>query len=252
MPNQKWDPEWEPSALAMLPSQFCSLHLFGSHWLEEAALLHSKILGRTNWDKICRWLKCLLQAVTAGPLLAAQSDFSVPEVLKMPSSIYRNKATTCQHKLSITEDWDSCSTSDKSITAGYCCRLNFRWFKVQLQSSGVMSPGQADVQTVIVWLYEPWMDMPPDASNSTASCPLLLSTWLLDAVGNLSGETLMLQPLGSVSLPGSTCSAQQCPCPAARLPSSQRCEGHRVPWLYWESRTKMQTAELAGTCFEWG
>lgn len=144
MPNHKWDPEWEPGPLAMLPLQFCSLPLFGSHWLEEAALLHSRSLGRTTWDKICRSLKCrrwLLQAVTAGPLLAAQSGFSVPEVLQMPSSIYRNKATTCQHKLSITEDWDSSSTSDKSITAGCCCRLNFSWFKAQLHSSGMMSPG---------------------------------------------------------------------------------------------------------------
>lgn len=170
----------------------------------------------------------------------------------MPFSIYRNKATTCQHKLSVTEEgWGSSSTSDKSVTTGCCCcRLNFSWFKVQLLSSGMVSPGQADAHRVILWLYEPWMDMPPDASNLTAPCPLLLSTWLLDAFGNLLGETMMLQPLGSVASPGSACSAQQCSCPVAWLPKSQRHKGHRVPWLYRNSMAKMQTAELAITCFE--
>lgn len=212
-------------------------------WLEEAALLHSRSLG-TTWEQNLQVTQVyeVLQAMTAGPLLAAQAGFSVPGVLQMPFSIYRNKARTCQYKLLITEDWGSCITSVKSVAAGCCFRLNFGWFKVQLHSSGMVSAGQADAQTVIVWLYEPWMDMPLNASNSTALCPLLLSMWLLDAVGNLSGETLLLLPLGSAASLGSTCSAQQCPCPVARLPRSQRHKGHTVLWLYREGTTKMQTA----------
>lgn len=73
------------------------------------------------------------------------------------------------------------------------------------------------------------MDLPPDASNSTAPCPLLLSTWLLDAAGNLLGETLMLQALGSVGSPGSSCSAQQCSCPVAGVPRVRGIKGTAQP-----------------------
>lgn len=130
MPNQKWDPEWEPRALPVLPlgTLLCAplwvLLAWGSSTAAQQELGKNPLRQNPQVTQVCE----VLQAVTAGPLLAAQSGFWVPEVLQMPFSIYRNKATTCQHKLSITEDWDSFSTSAKSITAGCCYRLNIRWF----------------------------------------------------------------------------------------------------------------------------
>lgn len=234
MPNQKWDPEWEPGTLAMLPLQFCSLLLFGSHWLEEAALLHSRSLGRTTWDKICRWLKCTrwwLQAVTAGPLLAAQSGFSVPEVLQMPSSIYRNKATTCQRKLSVTEDWDSSSTSDKSITAGCCCRLNFSWFKVQLHSSGMMCPGQADAQTVIVtvWAMDEYATLNIlQILLHLAHCYFPHDCWMLLGMFQVrpwcSSLWAQLPPQEAAAVPSSA-PVLQPDCPAVRGTKGTGCHG---------------------------
>jgi len=102
----------------------------------------------------------MLQAVTAGLLLSAQSDFSVPEVLQIPFSLYRNEATTWQHELSVPMgEWSFSSIYDKFVTAGCSCRLNFSWFKVQLHSSGMVFAGWADPCRATLWQWA--TDMPP-------------------------------------------------------------------------------------------
>lgn len=148
--------------------------------------------------------------MTAASLLPAESDFSVPEVLQIPFSIYRNKASTWQHKLSVpVEEWGFSSIFDKFVTAGCSCRLNFSWFKVQLHSSGMVFAGWADAHGATLWQNKPWI------------CHLILQIVLhlahsyfprlLDPSGILLGETLLLLPSDSVASAGSTCSPQQMP-----------------------------------------
>lgn len=246
MPNQKWDPEWEPSALAMLPLQLCSLHLAGGSSTAAQQELGNHLrqnLQVTQVDEV-------LQAMTAGPLLAAQAGFSVPGVLQMPFSIYRNKASTCQYKLLITEDWGSCIASVKSVRGRCCCRLHFSWFKVQLHSSGMVSPGQADAQTVIVWLYEPWMDMPLNASILLhfAHCCFPCDCWMLLRIFQMrpwcSSLWAQLPPQEALAVPSSA-PVLWPDCPGVRGIKGTGCSGCT-------RRAQPKCKLLCLTCFEWG